>query len=65
MSKKDSDIDKALEYMEKYHPGPHDLKTSADFCGMSHQALRETYDKALKKVQWRLLDELKEWNGEE
>ncbi len=64
MIKKDPDVDKALEYMEKHYPGPHDLKKIADFCGISHQSLRRTYDSALKKVRARLAPDLLELNDD-
>ena len=64
MIKKDPDVDKALEYMEKHYPGPHTVQEIADFTGMSHNGITFILDGALKKIRSGLIDVLIELDDE-
>ena len=53
----DKNIDIALEYMEKHHPGPHTFHDIGKFCGCNPQAIEKTYYSAMRKVRQQITKE--------
>lgn len=62
--KQDPEILKALRYMDTHYPGPHSFYAISDFCGVSRGSIQKIYNNALKKIDIRIKEELKELMNE-